>query len=160
METKNLPLIMRTFGTQNQILKGIQTGQLFGFIVADVKCPPEIYEKLRWINFPPVIQRMDLNESHLSPYMKTRAEAENVKLPRSTVVQTYNGTQLLLLTDLAAFYMKLGLVVENVTKFLQYEPRVVLKDFVDTITHGRIAAIESKNPALGLAYKVTGNRYV
>ena len=102
--------------------------------------------------------RKDVDERHLSEYMKTRVAAENVKLPRTTVVQTYNGKQLLLLTPLVAFYLKMGLVVSNITMFVQYEPHVVLDEFVTKITNGRINAIESNNSSLGRAFKDMGNR--
>ena len=139
-------------------MEGIKDGSLFGYIVADVTTPPNVYEQIKRINFPPIIQRKDVDVHHLSDYMKTRVEAENVKMPRTTVIQSYHGKQLLLLTPLAAFYLKMGLVVSNITLFVQYEPHVVLEDFVTKITNGRIAAIESNNSSLGRAFKDTGNR--
>ena len=153
-----MPLILQTFGNAKQILKGIKDGTLFGYIVADVATPPEVFEKIKWINFPPVIQRQDIDECHLSEYMKSRVKAENVKLPRTTVVQSYNGQQSLLFSPLVAFYLKLGLVVSNITLFIQFEPHIVLEEFVNKITEGRIAAIESNNSSLGRAFKDTGNR--
>ena len=151
---------MQTFGTAKQILDGVRDESMFGFMVCDVETPPEVFDKIGWLNFPPVIQRKDIDECHLSDYMKTRVKAENVKLPRTTVIQSYNGKQLLLFTPVVAFYMKLGLVVSNITKFIQYEPHVVLDEFVTKITEGRIQAIESKNESLGKAYKDTGNRFI
>ena len=157
--TKNMPLVLQTFGNARQIIKGIKDGSLFGYIVADVITPQDVYEKIQWINFPPVIQRKDIDKCNLSDYMKTRVEAENVKLPRTTVIQSYNGKQLLLFTPLVAFYLKLGLMVNNITMFVQYEPHVVLDEFVQKITEGRISAIDSNNSSLGRAFKDTGNRY-
>ena len=151
---------MQTFGTSNQILNGVKDGSLFGYLVCDVHTPAEVFDKISWINFPPVIQRMEVTSAHLSSYMKERVTKENIKLPRSTVVQTYNGKQLLLFSPIVKFYLKLGLVITNITKFVQYEPHVVLEDFVTQITDGRISAIESGNSALGSSYKNTGNRFV
>ena len=149
---------MQTFGTSSQILNGVRNGSLFGYLVCDVSTPDDVFKKISWLNFPPVIQRMEVDTSHLSDYMKERVAAENIKMPRSTVVQTYNGKQLLLFSPVIRFYLKLGLVITNITKFVQYEPHVVLKDFVDKITDGRVLAIESGNSALGSSYKNTGNR--
>ena len=157
-KTKNMPLVLHSFGKANQILDGIRDESLYGYIVCDVETPPDVFEKISWINFPPVIQRREIDKCHLSDYMKTRVDAENVKMPRTTVIQGYNGKQLLLFTPVVAFYLKLGLVVSNITMFVQYEPHVVLEDFVEKITNGRIAAIEANNASLGRAYKDTGNR--
>lgn len=157
MKTPELPMIMKNYGYEQQLLSLIQSDQIFGFCVCDVTTPAEIYNKIAWINFPPIIKRADIEESHLSNYMKERVKQENVKLPRTTVVQTYNGTQMLLFTPLIAFYMRLGLKISNVTKFIQYRPSRVLTDFVKSITDGRIEAILNQNQILALAFKIIGN---
>ena len=159
-ETPDLPLIWKNFGSMRQILQGIEDGELFGFCLCDVKTPPKTFEDIHKVNFPPVIRRMKIDEEHISPYMKMRvSQGANLKLPVETVVQTFNGEQLLLFTPLIRFYMDLGLEISNITMFVQYRPGVILGDFVDQITEGRIKALEEKNSQLALTYKTVGNRY-
>ena len=78
-------------------------------------------------------------------------------MPRKTIIQCYNGKQLLLYSPLVRFYMKLGLKIHNVSKYIQYKPATVFSKFVKKITDGRIEANEGGNKDLELAYKVIGN---
>ena len=151
-----LPLVHKKTGTDEEILSGIMNDSLFGYIVADVRCPPNIYEAFKDLNFPPVIKRLQMTPEMLSPYMKEIVDREGTNL-RETVVQTFNGDQLLLLTETAKFYMEKGLQLKNITKFIQYRGERVLSNFVEKITNGRVDAIEKKQKELGLVYKTVGN---
>ena len=152
------PLIMNVFGTQKELLNAMKNRNIFGFCVCDVHTPTEIYEKIRYLNFPPIIRRESIDEDLLSPYMLSRCRDRGYKLPQKTLIQCYNGTQMLLFTPLISFYMDLGLEISNVTKFIQYRPGVVFNSFVKKITNGRIEAKKAKNESLELAYKIIGNR--
>jgi hypothetical protein len=151
-----LPLVHNKIGKDEEILTGIMDESLFGYIVADVHCPLEVYEPLKDLNFPPVIKRLQITPEMLSPYMKEIVDAEKTTL-RETVAQTFNGDQLLLLTETAKFYMEKGLQIKNITKFIQYRGERVLSNFVEAITDGRVDAIERKQKELGLVYKTVGN---
>ena len=156
-ETPYLPQILSKFSNQKTLLEGIKSEKLFGFAVCDVTCPDEIYESIKSINFPPVIQRGVIDENLLSPYMAERCKAREYKLPQKTLIQTFNGKQLLLYTPVLKFYMDLGLIISNVTKFVQFKAATPLEPFVQKITEGRIAACEAGNDPLELAYKIIGN---
>jgi len=43
--------------------------------------------------------------------------------------------------------------------FVQYRPGVILGDFVDQITEGRIKSLEENNSQLALTFKTVGNRF-
>lgn len=156
-ETEFLPGIMKPFASTHDILEGIKSGNLFGFVICDVRTPDHILNKIRWINFPPVIRRESIDETLLTPYMKERVKERGYKLPQVSPIQTFHGKQLLLYTPLAKFYLELGLELENITSFIQYKESHVLKNFVRKITDGRINAKKRKNSELELAYKVIGN---
>ena len=79
----------------------------------------------------------------LSPFMRSKVERENTNL-RETVVQTFNGKQLLLLTETVKFYLEKGFIIENISSFIQYRGEKVLEKFVQTITDGRVKAINEK----------------
>lgn len=139
------------------LLTEIKHERVFGFIVADVTCPQHVYEEIAHMNFPPIIKRMNLTEKHVSNYMKGRAAAAGRKMEQETVVQTYNGQGILMLTSMAAFYMRLGLVVSNVKQFTQYRAEKCLEEFVNKITDGRINSIDAKKESLANAFKTVGN---
>nr|AAT47865.1 hypothetical protein 008-24 [Oikopleura dioica] len=155
-DSDEFPLIRNTYGKEHEIISGIRSGALFGYVVADVRCPPQLYRKIKDVNFPPVIQRLQVTPEMLSPFMRSKIERENTTL-RETVVQTFNGKQQLLLTETVQFYLEKGFIIENITSFLQYRGVKVLEKFVQTITDGRVKAINEKQKELGLAYKTVGN---
>ena len=103
---------------EESLLNAIRNESVFGFVVADVSTDESLANELcsDGFLFPPVIQRADLDESFFSPYMKERFLIEQEKMSRTTVVQRFNGTQLLLMTPLVKFYLDLGLKVTNITK--------------------------------------------
>ena len=57
---------------------------------------------------------------YMSEYMKQLCRDENTVMKFNTLVQTYNCEQELLMTPLVKMYMKRGMIVKNVTKFIQY----------------------------------------
>ena len=105
---------------EKSLLAAIQRNEVFGFIVADVTTPDHIREEFGSFLFPPIVRRMVLNEDHLSNYMKQVCLEENKKTEFNTLVQTYNCVQELLMTKLVKMYLDRGLIVKNVTKFIQY----------------------------------------
>ena len=156
--TPYLPGVLKKWSNEKELLKGITAGEIFGFAVCDVVCPQEVFDEIKSINFPPVIQRGLIDEELLSPYMAERCKDRGYKLPQKTLIQTYNGTQLLLYTPVIQFYLELGLRIKNITKFIQYKPTRPLEPFVKKIVEGRIQAAENNNAPLELAYKIIGNR--
>lgn len=156
-KSPSYPDVYNNFSNQDKILKGISKGELFGFIVADVKTPSKVLQAILPLNFPPIIQRGCIDETMVSDYMLERCRARGKKLPQETLIQTYNATQILIYTPTVEFYLKLGLEISNISKFIQYLPVQPLKGFVEKITNGRIQAVKSGNDSLGTAYKIIGN---
>ena len=152
----SFPDIFNTFSNEKKLLNQIEKGEIFGFLVADVTTPPDVLEKILPLNFPPIIQRGDIEESMLSDYMRGRCEAREKKLPQTTLIQTYHATQLTIYTPTVKFYMELGLEISNVTKFIQFLPTKPLNNFVDKITKGRIDAEKNGNRSLGTSFKIVG----
>ena len=157
LPTPGFPDILNTFSKEKQIISGIQKDELFGFIVADVQTPPEVLEKIKELNFPPIIHRQKIDESMVSGYMFERCQDRERKFPQETLVQTFHADQLMIYTPTEKFYLDLGLKISNVTAFFQYLPTQPLEDFVQKITQGRIDAVKSGNESLGTAYKIIGN---
>ena len=144
-------------GNGKSILNGIENGELFGFIIGDVTTPQHLIDEIEYINFPPVIQRMDITINHLSEYMSERVQENATALPRTTVVQTYHAKQLLMFTPLVKFYIDLGLKISNITTFVQYLPMKCLKPFMEKVTNMRIAAAYDGEETKGNSAKLIGN---
>ena len=152
---------MQKFSECNEtnLLEGIKHGKYFGYVVCDLSTPSDIIENIKHILFPPVIQRMDIDESLLSPYMQNVTSAANTSLPRNDVVlQTYHGKQQLLFTPLVRFYLDLGMVVSNISLFIQYHPAKSLLPFTEKVYNLRVAATHEGDDAKSNTSKLVGNR--
>ena len=145
--------------TESSLLKAIQDEDVFGFIVADVKTPDELRESFGSFLFPPVVQRYDIKSSMLSNFMKQVCEEEctNVDAQLPTLIQTYNGKQILLLTTMAKLYLDRGMIVDNITQFVQYIPGQALHPFVSKVVSMRTEAKRSGDEAKSLTAKLFGN---
>ena len=140
------------------MIDDIRSGELFGFIIADVESPQDVIAEMK--EFPPIIRKMTLTEDHLSDYTKERLKKEKPnlkKFQRDTLVQCFNGKQLLLMTPLVKFYLEKGLQIHNITKFIQYIPSTALNPFAAHVTRMRIDAEKNNLPTKGSTAKVFGN---
>ena len=163
----------RIFENDNEssLLLAIQKEEVFGFVVADVETPESLIDSFGSFLFPPVIKRLDIKSEMLSPYMKQLCDQEliNVDKQDETIVQTYNGKQLLLITSMAKLYMDRGIIVKNITKFVQvgltlflfslfqYIPGRALDPFVQKVVKMRTEAKRTGDEAKSLTAKLFGN---
>ena len=107
--------------TESSLLEAIQKEEVFGFIVADIETPEEVIDSFGSFLFPPVVQRFDVKSDMLSDYMRAvcQQEGQDIDSQEPTIVQSYHGKQQLLLTSMAKMYMDRGMIVRNITKFIQ-----------------------------------------
>ena len=153
-----MPNILRT-DTEATLIDSILKGEMYGFLVCDIQCSDGLARDLSsgGFLFPPVIERQNLTEEHFSDYMKSRFINEQRKLEKNTVVQKFNGKQVFIMTDLAKFYMDLGLKISNVTKFVQYIGAKTLLPFADKVYEMRVSATHEKDEAKSMTAKLFGN---
>ena len=126
---------------EETLLDSIRSEEVYGFISCDVTTPNHLIETFNRAGFvfPPVISKQTLTEEHLSPFMKQRYRQEG-KSPSETVIQSYHGQGILLMTSYAKLLMDRGIKISNVTRMVQYQPGNALSPFVDTVKRMRIEA--------------------
>ena len=128
----DIPRIL--FGTENEsdLLKGILDGSLFGYAVVSVHCPEKLLDQYTrdGFLFPPIFQKMKIGPDLLSPYMQEKYIESESSPEEPTLVQTYNGVDLLLYTPLIRFYASKGFKIYNFKKFTQYIPGRVFSPYV------------------------------
>ena len=107
--------------------------------------------------FPPVISRQEISPDMLTPYMKELLSKRKKVQSGPTPIQTYHGKNLFLMTPLVRLYMKLGLKVTNITKFIQYVPGKGLLPFANKVVQLRSEATEDGDDAKQLTAKLFGN---
>ena len=156
LKTTSFYNILQKRCTEEELVEGIRTGNLFGFVMCDINSTQEFIDKTAHLNFPPIIQNMEVEQSMLSPYMLERCK--NRSFPIRTLIQTFNGKQLLLFTPLLKFYMEIGLHVSNITYFIQYEDFPCLNQFTRKVTNMRMAADYESNAEKSVTAKLVGNR--
>ncbi len=157
-DTPLIPDILNTTQTEQDILDGIKSGRLYGYILCDVTSPDEVIEARK--HFPPVLKRIKIGPEHLTPFTADQLRREKpscVKFERETLVQCFHATNHLLLTPLAQYYMSIGIKLSNVRKFIQYIPRASLTPFVQHVTEMRISAEQNNMPTKGNTAKNFGN---
>ncbi len=154
----SIPDILKRNQSERDIIDGIRSGRLYGFIICDIQTPQNVIEELK--DFPPVIKRMTITEAHLTDYMADRIKMEKPtagNFQRKTLVQCFHATDHLLLTTLAQYYLQKGLVISNITRFIQYVPKKCLSPFVTHVTDMRIAAERENLRTKGDTAKNYGN---
>lgn len=153
----SLNLILQQNQSESDLLTAIKNGRVFGLLVCDLSCPPEISEKFH--NFPPFVNRMTLTEEHLTDFMKEKLFKERgvTNLKQETLVQVFNAKEYLLLSAVAQEYMKWGIVVSNIRWFMQYEKAEVLRPFADAVTAMRIEAEKVGDSTKSTTAKIFGN---
>ena len=158
LKTSSFHNVMQRRCTEQELIDGIARGDLFGFLMCDVTSTDDFIKAKLHLNFPPIIQNLEVEEDMMSPYMRSRCK--NRSFPIKTLLQTFNGTQMLLFTPLVRFYMELGLRISNISYFIQYEPSFCLKKFTQKVTQMRMAADYENNKEKSVTAKLVGNRYV
>lgn len=143
---------------QNSILKGIETGELYGFLTCDVETPVAIQEEFEAAGFlfPFLIKKMEITEDLLSPYMQKRFIMREQK-PSTTTIQCFNAKDIFLHTSLVQFYLSRGLKISNITHFVQFIGGTALKPFADQITQMRKEATYANDETKSLTSKLYGN---
>ena len=145
--------------TESSLEAGIISGEIFGFAVLDVETPEHLikeYEEAGFL-FPLVIRRAEINEQHLSTYMKERFAEESAKVNRTTVIQCYHGSQIMAFSPVIQFWISRGMKISNITKFYQFIPGKALKPFADKVYKMRCEATYEKDESKGNTAKIFGN---
>ena len=153
-----MPRILLT-DTESTLLNAIKDGSVFGFITCSVRTPDHVIQKFKDDSFlfPPVITKTVLTEDLLSPFMKARMAEQEAKLGSKSLIQTYNGDDLLLMTPIIQFYLENEMEVFNIKDFIQYIPGRGLAPFVEKVVSMRIAATDENDDAKQLTAKLFGN---
>ena len=145
--------------SQESFLKAVRDEKVCGFAVCDVNTPDHLAQSMteNGFIFPPIIQRMVIDETLMSDYMKTRFIEEQRKMTTETVVQTFNCKQQLIMTPLLRKYIQLGMKVSNITLFVQFVPGKALEPFASKVYTMRCEATREGDNSKATTAKLFGN---
>ena len=151
------PHIMHRRQHGDDLIKAVRDGSFYGFIECDLWCSDELIEKLKWINFPPIIAKRNVDGEILSPYMAERYAQENKTLDQQALIQTYRGKNLFVLSELLAFYLDLGYEVRNIQMATQYLGEHCFVPFINKAVDMRIKATDAGDETKSNTAKIMCN---
>ena len=112
----SLDLILQKTQSESDLLSAIANGKVFGLLVCDMSCPPEVVEKFH--NFPPFVTRMTLTGKNMTDFMKNKLMSEQgaADMKKETLVQVFNVQEYLLLSSVAQQYLEWGIKISNIRR--------------------------------------------
>lgn len=143
--------------SKEQILQGVMSEELFGFLVVDIHVPDNL--KPLYEHCPPLFCNHNVNIDDIGPHMKNHIQQNKINLKsRRLLISDMQAKEMLVSSELLKFYLDHGLVCTEIYQVVEFVPKKVFVDFVSEVTKHRIAG--AKNPAkLPIAdlFKCVGN---
>ena len=92
------------------IVRRIKSGEFFGFIECDNSVPEKLRDKFSEMS--PVFKNVQVSRKELSPHMLRFAEKSGyLKAPQRMLIGSMFGEKILLLSELAKWYLEQGLEI-------------------------------------------------
>jgi hypothetical protein len=143
--------------TLERALEAVRKRELFGFVECDVRVPDHLTAKFS--EMPPIFKNVELSRDDLSEHMRDFAEREgHLPRPQRMLIGSMRGDRVLVFTELLAWYLEHGLVVDRIYQIVEYEAGAVYRDFADSVTEARRAGdVDSSQELKATAAKMAGN---
>ena len=143
--------------TFEKILDGVQKDTLFGFLIVDIHTPDHLKEYLK--DFPPIVKNSMVSRDDIGEYMRNVAEEHKLlEKPQKYLISSYFGKEILINTEMAKFYMELGLKITKIKEFIEFCPQKCFSKLANNIVDSRRSADVDKSKAIiALTNKLTGN---
>ena len=118
--------------TTSDILELLQTGELFGILRLDTETPEHLKEMFS--EMCPIFKNVDISLGDVGLYMKQYGEEHGfMKQPQRSLISSYFGRDILLITSLLQYYLSLGLKITRIYEVVQFERKPFFKGFVDQV---------------------------
>ena len=121
---------------EENLLKEVRSGNLFGYVQCDIEVPEEL--KKKFAIFPPIFRNTNVGQHHIGSLMKDYAEKKGLLCqPRKMLISSYFLENETLITPLLLFYLDLGLVCQKIYRFVEYIPVKCFNKFVQSAVNAR-----------------------
>ena len=118
------------------IVNAIRDGSFFGFIECDIRVPEALKDKFSEMG--PVFKNVEVSRDQLSEHMLSFAkEEEFLCRPQRMLVGSLFGEKVLLLSELARWYLEHGLEITRIYQLVRYEPRQAFSEFGKFVSDAR-----------------------
>lgn len=116
----------------------IRSGRFYGLVECDIRVPPELEEKFS--EMAPIFKNVEVGREHLSEHMRSFAEGTSFLVrPQRMLVGSLYGERILLLSELARWYLEHGLEVTRIYQMVEYLPRRTFSEFTLSVSDARRA---------------------
>ena len=132
----------------------IEQNRIYGFCVVDIEATSKA-KKFLDLNWPPILQKKNIEFTDLPEWMREHVDRKS--FPRKTIVQTMNGSNLLLHTSLIKWYLENGFKVTYIHKIFEYEGAFCFKDVFTTGYEARVEATQTNDSLKATAVKLILN---
>ena len=128
--------------TEEQLLRKIDSGELFGLVECSVKSPDSVIKRFSEIGHPPVYRHVQVTADMIGETMLEQmlSQNRNVTSIGSQLSLTFHAEHILLTTEFVKFYREIGIEIFNITKVIEFERAEPLKKFINKVTEQRIQA--------------------
>ena len=122
--------------SQQKAVENIVSGVFYGFVECDIHVPIHLKEK--FAEMSPIFKNVEVSRDHLSPCMLDFAKENDFLLrPQRMLIGSDRGEKILLLSDLAKWYLAHGLEITKIYQLIEYTPRRLFDAFGDSISETR-----------------------
>ena len=145
--------------TEQKILNKVKSGKFFGLVKLDLRSPQAVIDKFMKLKFPPIFRHLNIDPEMIHDVYKEKMTSQARKYDSLSVLsQTFHADQILITTETALFYHKLGVEMSNLSWALEFEKDCPFADFVNQITDERKKATRAGNKPLQDIFKLVMNR--
>ena len=126
--------------SQEEFIQYIKNGTFFGLVKCDIFCPEDARSRWKSINFAPLINRVELDEESISPYMLEICKDKGVKFPLNgnltlnsysnfdleQLTTTFNANNIILPSEVLQWYIHVGLVIKKIHYGIEFKGTVLV----------------------------------
>ena len=119
-----------------QQIERIRNESFYSFAEGDIHVPEKLRQKFQ--EMQPIFKNTEISREHLSEHMKEFAEENDfLQRPQRMLIGSMFGKKILLLSELASWYLKHGLVITRIYQMIEYTPRRCFEKFGESVCDAR-----------------------
>ena len=112
--------------TEKEIIDAVKSNELSGLVECDISVPPHL--KAHFAEMTPIFKNIKISLDDVGETMRQFVrENKLISQPCQSLIRSYVGEKVLLITPLLKWYMNHGLIVSRVYQVVEYEPKACFK---------------------------------
>lgn len=114
----------------------MQNNKFFGLIDCDISVPDNLTSKFS--EMQPIFKNIEVTRQDLSEHMKGFAEQSNyLSCEQRMLIGSMRGEKIMLLSSLAQWYLKHGLIISKIYQIVQFKPLICFQKFCKSVSNAR-----------------------